>query len=124
MPVPVLSAPTITTVDDRNASNSPGVASGVDNICVSPSGEILIAEDGGDRGIVLLAPDGRLQPVVHIAYCGSEVAGPAVGADGSRLYFSSQRGPSVGRAANGVTFELRGPYRSIELIHSNGFETA
>lgn len=117
-------AQTITTVYDRNTSTPPGIASGVDNICVSPSGEILIAEDGGDMEIVLLAPDGRLQPLVQINHSGSEVVGPAFSPDGTRLYFSSQRGPSANGGSNGVTFEVRGPFRSVELIKSNGFEPA
>lgn len=40
---------------------------------------------------------------------GSEIAGPAFSPDGSRLYFSSQRGPT-GTGA-GVTYEVQGPFR-------------
>jgi secreted PhoX family phosphatase len=116
-------AQTITTVYDRAATSPPGIASGVDNICVSASGEILIAEDGGNMEIVLLAPEGRLQPLVEIVHSGSEVAGPAFSPDGTRLYFSSQRGPSANGGANGVTFEVTGPFRSVEQLLADGFET-
>jgi secreted PhoX family phosphatase len=36
----------------------------------------------------------------------SELTGPAFSPDGSRLYFSSQRGNLVG-----ITYEVRGPFR-------------
>jgi secreted PhoX family phosphatase len=117
-------AQTITTVYDRNATKPPGNASGVDNICLSADGELLIAEDGGDMEIVLLAPDGRLQPLVQIMHTGSEVAGPAFSPDGRRLYFSPQRDPSADGGNNGVTFEVSGSFRSVELIAANGFEQA
>lgn len=115
-------AQTITTVYDRNATNPPGSASGVDNLCVSAAGEVLIAEDGGDMEISVLAPNGRLQPLVQIMHTGSEVAGPAFSPDGSRLYFSSQRGPSADGGNNGVTFEIAGPFRSLELVFGDSLE--
>jgi hypothetical protein len=39
----------------------------------------------------------------------SEITGPAFSPDGSRLYFSSQRG-KTGRIEDGVTFEITGPF--------------
>ncbi len=36
---------------------------------------------------------------------------PAFSPDGSRLYFSSQRGTS-GASSGGITYEVRGPFRS------------
>lgn len=115
---------TLTTVYDRNATSPAGIASGVDNICLSASGELLIAEDGGDMEIVLLSPEGRLQPLVQIMHSGSEVAGPAFSPDGRRLYFSSQRGPSADGGNNGVTFEIRGPFRGHIDMFADGFEAS
>lgn len=113
---------TLSVVYDRNASNPVGLATGVDNLTVSPSGDLLIAEDGGQMQIVLVAPGGRQYPLVQIEHSGSEVAGPAFSPDGSRLYFSSQRGPSVG-GNNGVTFEVSGPFRGA-AIFADGFNGA
>jgi len=39
---------------------------------------------------------------------GSELTGPAFSPDGTRLYFSSQRGFGAG-----MTFELTGPFRTL-----------
>lgn len=41
---------------------------------------------------------------------GSEFTGPAFRPDGSRLYFSSQRGPREG--GSGITYEVTGPFRT------------
>jgi len=80
---------------------------GVDNIEVSPSGELLIAEDGGDMQIVALsAADYRPMALVTLHdQKSSEVTGPAFSPDGKRLYFSSQKGPE-GRLSAGLTYEL------------------
>ena len=82
---------------------------GVDNIVVSQSGDIFVAEDGGNLELVLITPDGVVAPVVRLVGHGiSEICGPAFSPDGSRLYFSSQRGTDL----RGVTFEVRGPFRT------------
>tara|TARA_R110002096_G_C14623580_1_gene724273 strand:- start:1504 stop:2649 length:1146 start_codon:yes stop_codon:yes gene_type:complete len=79
---------------------------GVDNIEVSPSGELLIAEDGGNMQIIAL--DRNYEPHVLVDVHGqdrSEITGPAFSPDGKRLYFSSQRG-KTGRSKDGVTYEI------------------
>jgi hypothetical protein len=96
------------------------VLTGVDNIIVSPlSGDIFVAEDGGNMEVVLITPAGELAPLVratgpqHGFEVGSpiptvsEVTGLALSPDGSRLYFNSQRGYVVG-----ITYEVRGPFRT------------
>jgi secreted PhoX family phosphatase len=42
---------------------------------------------------------------------GSEITGPAFSPDGTRLYFSSQRGSGGGTTDPGMTFEVTGPFR-------------
>lgn len=82
---------------------------GVDNLVVSRVGEVLVAEDGDDMQLCLLAPDGQAAPFLQVVgHERSELAGPAFSPDGSRLYFSSQRGTD----GRGVTFEVTGPFRS------------
>lgn len=104
-------AQTIQAIYDRESTSPPGIARGVDNLCVSADGDLFVAEDGGDMQIVLMTPDGQAAPLVQVEHSGSEVAGPAFSPDGTRLYFSSQRGP--GPAGHyGVTFEVSGPFRS------------
>lgn len=81
---------------------------GVDNIVVSRSGDVFVAEDGGNLEIVLITPEGVVAPVVRLAgHDASEICGPAFSPDGRRLYFSSQRGTD----GRGVTFEVSGPFR-------------
>ncbi len=86
------------------------VLRGVDNVTVSASDDVLVAEDNGDMQIVAITPDRRIVPVVQVTgHADSEVAGPAFDPSGTRLYFSSQWG-TTGRGSDGVTFEVTGPF--------------
>lgn len=101
---------TIRVVYDDNTSPSP-VLTGVDNIVGSASGDLFVAEDGGNMELVLLEPTGAVSAFLRVLnQSGSEIAGPAFSPDGSRLYFSSQRGPTG--SGQGVTYEVRGPFRT------------
>ena len=97
------------------------ILKGVDNVTVSSGGDVLVAEDGGDMQICLLT-GGKVAPILQVVgHDGSEITGPAFAPDGTRLYFSSQRGaagsavpeiPEVGRFLRpGTTFEVTGPFR-------------
>lgn len=87
------------------------VLSGVDNVTVAPSGDVLVAEDGGNLELVLIAADTRaVAPLVRLEgpeHEGSEVTGPCFSPDGQRLYLSSQRG-----GGGGITYEVTGPFRT------------
>lgn len=88
----------------------------VDNIVVSPAGDLIVAEDGPGMRLLVVTPNGKTKPLVQLAQQGSEITGPAFTSDGARLYFSSQRGPGGERGERpiGVTYELSIPprYRS------------
>lgn len=80
-----------------------------DNITVTAFGEVLASEDGGNLEIGVVRSDGTSQVVMRLTgHDGSEITGPALSPDGSRLYFSSQRG-TTGMSENGVTFEITLP---------------
>ncbi|MER6170941.1 alkaline phosphatase PhoX [Streptosporangium sp. NPDC001681] len=86
---------------------------GVDNITGTPSGDLYVAEDGGDMEINLITPERVVTPVLRIAgHSKSEITGPAFSPGGDRLYFSSQRGARGDAAGtDGVTYEVTGPFR-------------
>lgn len=104
---------TLEIVYDVATSNNP-ILSGVDNITVSPQGDVLVAEDGGDMQVVVILPDRTLKPLLQITgQDGSEIAGIAFSPDGRRMYFTSDRGgpvPGGGYGAGlGITYELMLP---------------
>ncbi|MDT9001824.1 DUF839 domain-containing protein [Paucibacter sp. APW11] len=97
---------------DDNTSNNP-VLTGVDNVIVSQLGDVYVAEDGGDMQICVIRPSGEVAPIVKLeGHNQSEMTGIAFSPDGTRLYFSSQRG-TTGSGSGGMTFEIRGPFLSI-----------
>ena len=83
---------------------------GVDTLVASPTGEIFVAEDGGDMQIIAISPLLDLTPVLQVmGHHNSEITGPAFNHRGDKLYFSSQRG-ETGTSAGGITFEISGPF--------------
>lgn len=98
--------------------------SGVDNItatAVAGGQALLVSEDGDDMQIVAVLPDDSLIEVVRIVgHPGSEVTGPALSPDRTRLYFSSQRapvptplGPGTPTVIAGMTYEVTGPFATL-----------
>jgi len=98
------------------------VLTGVDHIIVHPAtGDLVVAEDGGDMQVVVIRrEDFAVFPVLQMtgpqhgaALTGpagavpttSEVSGLAFSPDGTRLYCNSQRG-----FGGGVTYEVTGPW--------------
>ncbi|KNE84101.1 MULTISPECIES: alkaline phosphatase PhoX [Streptomyces] len=85
---------------------------GVDNVTRTASGDLYVAEDGGNMEICVITPDNVVAPFLRVdGQSSSEITGPAFSPDGSRLYFSSQRGTS-GSSSGGITYEVTGPFRS------------
>ncbi|MFF9216415.1 alkaline phosphatase PhoX [Streptomyces viridosporus] len=98
--------------DDSLVTGGTAPLTGVDNITGSSSGDLFVAEDGGTMEICVITPDDVVAPFLRIdGQSGSEITGPAFSPDGTRLYFSSQRGTS-GSSSGGITYEVRGPFRS------------
>lgn len=80
---------------------------GFDTIVVSRAGEIYVTEDGPHMQLVMVSPGRVVGPFLQVVgQPGSEITGPAFSPDGSRLYFSSQRGGD-----HGITYEVRGAFR-------------
>ncbi|MFD0469244.1 alkaline phosphatase PhoX [Nonomuraea thailandensis] len=98
---------TVTAVYDGT-----GTLDGVDNI-TGLRGDLYVAEDGGNMEINIITPDGVVAPIMRLdGQARSEITGPAFSPDGTRLYFSSQRGTSGETAGTGgITYEVTGPFR-------------
>jgi uncharacterized protein len=88
------------------------ILSGVDNVTVSPTGDVIVAEDGGDLQIIAITPEGQTVALMQIeGQTATEIAGPAFDPSHTRLYFSSQRGQDSGGAFNsGITYCIEGPF--------------
>ncbi|AQY20178.1 hypothetical protein T261_00239 [Streptomyces lydicus] len=98
--------------DDNLVNPGPAPLTGVDNVTGSSSGDLFVAEDGGNMEICLITPDDIVAPFLRITgQSSSEITGPAFSPDGTRLYFSSQRGTS-GSSSGGITYEVTGPFRT------------
>ncbi|MDH5552587.1 MAG: PhoX family protein, partial [Nitrosomonas sp.] len=85
------------------------VLTGVDNITANANGDLLVAEDGGNMQIVVVTNEAAHPLLQIVDQNRSEITGPAFSPDGSRLYFSSQRG-KTGRSEDGITYEITGPF--------------
>ena len=109
-----------------DGENTPGAAlNAVDNVTVSPSGDVYVCEDGGNMEICLISPDRVVSPFLRLVgddHVNSEMTGVVFDPSGTRMYFSSQRSypaaplpdgaPSeAGVLALGATYEVTGPFR-------------
>ncbi|GAB2806919.1 alkaline phosphatase PhoX [Streptomyces daliensis] len=98
--------------DDSLVTGGQAPLTGVDNVTGTASGDLYVAEDGGNMEICVITPQGVVAPFLRVTgHSGSEITGPAFSPDGRRLYFSSQRGTGNSSSA-GVTFEVTGPFRA------------
>jgi secreted PhoX family phosphatase len=103
---------------DAGALDNPPLTN-VDNVTVSPSGDLFVCEDTTDSNdpgldIGLITPDRevsrflKLTGNMHIAAgeARSEIAGVIFDPSGTRMFFSSQRG-----LVTGIVYEITGPFR-------------
>ncbi|MFJ8537650.1 alkaline phosphatase PhoX [Streptomyces sp. NPDC093591] len=97
---------------DDSLVNGTAPLTGVDNITGASSGDLFVAEDGGNMEICVITPDDVVASFLRIdGQSSSEITGPAFSPDGTRLYFSSQRG-TTGSSSGGITYEVTGPFRA------------
>jgi secreted PhoX family phosphatase len=98
--------------DDSLVTTGSAPLTGVDNVTGTASGDLYVAEDGGNMEICVITPDDIVAPFLRVTgHSGSEITGPAFTPSGNRLYFSSQRGTS-GSSSAGITYEITGPFRT------------
>lgn len=89
---------------------------GVDNICMTLDGEMVVVEDGGDMRAMVLLPDGMTIPLLRLPGdpAQTEVTGPAFSPDGRRIYVANQRalrnGETAPFGAGGVIYEITMPF--------------
>lgn len=96
--------------DFDTASGASRILSGVDNLTVTASGEILVCEDGGDMQLCVILPDRSVIPLLQVmGQSASEISGAAFSPDGRRLYFNSNRGSRNGLGL-GITYEIMLPF--------------
>ncbi|GAA5074482.1 hypothetical protein HNP84_009519 [Thermocatellispora tengchongensis] len=86
---------------------------GVDDITGTRGGDLFVAETGGLMEIGIISREGVVAPFLRVTgQDRSQITGTAFSPDGSRLYFSSRRGPSGAReGTGGITYEVTGPFR-------------
>jgi hypothetical protein len=107
----------------RNAGGAASNFNQVDNVVVSPGGDVLVAEDGTAMRLAIMINNQPAKLLMQITRGGSEICGPAFTPDGARLYFSSQRGPSGtgGTGASGVIYEMTIPPRFRAIQRADAF---
>ncbi|GAA3195303.1 alkaline phosphatase PhoX [Nonomuraea roseoviolacea] len=94
---------------DAQTSTLERLCGGVRAVTAAPSGDLYVTRD--TMGVDVITPDRAIAPFLRLeGHAGAELAGPAFSPDGSRLYFSSRRGPA-GEPGDGHTFEVTGPFR-------------
>ncbi len=80
---------------------------------MTPAGDVVVGEDGGDMQVVAISAEGPIAPLVQVSgQDGAEITGPAFGRSLERLYFSSERGAEGADrlGMSRITYEATGPF--------------
>jgi uncharacterized protein len=100
-------AQTLEVLYDRFKTPSAAL-SGVDAVTVSRSGDLFVAEDGGNMEVCIITPERIVAPLLQVLdQPSSEITGLVFDPSGTRLYFNSQRGNRLG-----ISYEVTGPFRA------------
>ncbi|MFA9270564.1 MAG: alkaline phosphatase PhoX [Baekduiaceae bacterium] len=94
---------------DATATGPDAPLRGVDNICVSRSGDLYVCEDGDDLDVCFITPDhevARFCTFDKNIHLGTELVGATFDPSGTRLYVGSQRSFAIG-----ALYEISGPFR-------------
>ncbi|WP_428309482.1 alkaline phosphatase PhoX [Hydrocarboniphaga sp.] len=113
-----VTAQTLEVLYDDASSQPDPVLDSVDNVVMTPGGDIVIVEDKteANQQAVAIKTDGSIAAMVQLVdHEGSEVTGPAFSPDGRFFYFSSQRGPGNGKGTGtaGITYAVEGPWFQV-----------
>lgn len=89
----------------------------VDNVTISPRGDVLVCEDGGNMEIGLITSQRAVSPLLRFTGSqqeGSEVCGVVFDPSGKRMYCTSQRAFGVaGLPGMGAVYEISGPFGTL-----------
>jgi secreted PhoX family phosphatase len=100
------------TLEVLAEASDPDVLDMPDNLCVSPHGQLYVAEDGLDGNFLRrVSLDGRVVPFARNAISLSEFAGPCFSPDGRTLFVNIQH--------DHLTLAIRGPFDRLVAAEHN-----
>jgi hypothetical protein len=117
---------TLEVLYDEKAVGPDAPLGGVDNITVSPSGDIFVCEDGRDHDICMITPGFEVSRFLKLdremhsgppegsRFEDNETVGVVFNPAGTRMYFGAQRSFAVidDDIPAGVVYEITGPFRT------------
>ena len=89
-------------------SEDPKTLNMPDNICLSPNGDLVMAEDGGDCHIRVLTSSGKLITLAQNVNIRNEIAGVCFSPSGQTLFCNLQH--------EGITVALHGPFHRLKHL--------
>ena len=79
-----------------------------DNICLSPSGDLVMAEDGTNCHIRVLTSSGKLITLAQNTNKNNEIAGVCFSPSGQTLFCNLQH--------EGITVAIHGPFNNLKYF--------